>query len=312
MEPLGAEELGQRFTVRALTGAVGPTGGPQFTDTIGRLLHADEEHLVLERRDGSTTTVRRDDIVALKRLPARPRRSRRAASADAEELLRITSRGWPATHSEPLGQWECRAAAGFSRRANSVAVHGDPGLPLEEALEHIVEFAGRQAIAPLAQVIADSAWERGFLAAGWQAALPATRVHVTDLGDAPADPAVRIAVQADDDWLTHYRGTADAAVARAVLEGPARVAFLTLEEVAIARVVVTGEWAGISAVEVDPPSRHQGLARRVVTSALAWARAQGADKAYVQVTEDNATALALYRRLGFAAHHRYTYLRPPA
>ena len=79
--------------------------------------------------------------------------------------------------------------------------------------------------------------------------------------------------------------------------------------VAIGRVVVTGEWAGVAAVEVVPERRREGLARRIVDTALAWAVERGADKAYLQTMRDNTAALALYAPYGFVDHHEYRYLR---
>jgi GNAT superfamily N-acetyltransferase len=99
--------------------------------------------------------------------------------------------------------------------------------------------------------------------------------------------------------------------ARRVLEGPAAVGFASLDEVAIGRVVVTGEWAGLAAVEVDPGRRREGLARRIVTTMIAWAVEHGADKAYLQTMQDNHGAIALYAPFGFTDHHAYRYLTPP-
>ncbi|RLV55806.1 GNAT family N-acetyltransferase [Aeromicrobium phragmitis] len=314
MNPLGTDDVGQRVTVRALTGRLGPTGGPQFTDTVGRLVRVDEEHLAIERRDGSITHVERAAIVAAKRIPGRPRRSRPAHGVGADDLLRITSRGWPAVHSEPLGEWELRAAGGFTGRANSAAVHGDPGLPFAEALKAIVAFAERHAIAPAAQVVVGSPWHGRFLDAGWEplrTSRPGAIVQVADIGAHEPDPAVTITSRASEEWLARYGRVEDPAIARAVLEGPERVGFATLEGSAIGRVVVTGEWAGLAAVEVDPAERRRGLARRLVTSCLAWAVGQGADKAYLQVMRDNLPARQLYAPFGFATHHEYLYLQPP-
>ncbi|MFD1860684.1 GNAT family N-acetyltransferase [Aeromicrobium camelliae] len=274
MEPLDSDDVGQRVTVRAATGQTGPTGGPQFTDTVGRLVRVEPDHFVIERRDGSTRAVPRAAVVAAKRVPARPKRSRAAREVSADDLMRITSRGWPAVHSEPLGEWELRAAGGFTGRANSVAVHGDPGMPFADALDAVAAFAERHGVAPAAQVVVGSRWHQRFLDAGWQrprSTRPGAIVQVADLGTYAPDPLVRIEPSASEAWLAHYGRVEDLDVARAVLEGPERVGFAMLEDAAIGRVVVTGEWAGLAAVEVDPAHRRRGLARRVVAACLAWA-----------------------------------------
>ena len=53
------------------------------------------------------------------------------------------------------------------------------------------------------------------------------------------------------------------------------------------------------------------MARRLVQSALKWARQRGARSAWLQVEADNAQALALYRALGFDEIYRYHYRQPP-
>ena len=85
-----------------------------------------------------------------------------------------------------------------------------------------------------------------------------------------------------------------------MLEGPRTVGFVSIGDpaVAIGRVVVTGEWAGVAAVEVVPERRREGLARRIVDTALAWATERGADKAYLQTMRDNTAASPSTRRTG--------------
>ncbi|WP_170931181.1 GNAT family N-acetyltransferase [Aeromicrobium sp. PE09-221] len=312
---LGREQIGQRLSVRSLTGGRGPSGGPEATDTIGVLVAVDADSVVLERRDGHRIRLITDRIVAARTVPLRPRRRQPATAIDAEELTRITSRGWPAVVSESLGDWELRVAGGFTGRANSAAVHGDPGVPFPEAAARVIDFAVRHEIAPLAQVVVASTWERRFAEAGWEpigGSRPGAIVQVADIGEVEHDPAIDFSSTADDTWLRHYGRVEDPSLARTVLEGPDRVAFATLDDVAIARVVVTGLWAGLSAVEVDPRHRRRGLARRLMRGCLAWAAERGADKAYLQTMQDNAPALALYAPLGFTTHHAYVYLRPPA
>lgn len=308
---------GKRVVIRFVVPGRGPSGGPAMTDVVGRLVEVDQEAASVERRDGSLARVPLADVVTWKVVPDRPRRTRPAASFSDDELTRITSRGWPAVVSEPLGEWELRASGGFTGRANSVAVHGDPGLPFDDALAAVTAFYDSHGATPKAQVVIGSDHEPGFVDAGWTPGTqerPGAIVQVADLRAAfEPDPAARVTAAVDEDWLRLYPRAVDPEVARAVLEGPRTVGFVSIGDptVAIGRVVVTGEWAGVAAVEVVPERRREGLARRIVDTALSWATERGADKAYLQTMRDNTAALALYAPYGFIDHHEYRYLQPP-
>ncbi|MBC7594015.1 MAG: GNAT family N-acetyltransferase [Kineosporiaceae bacterium] len=318
--------IGKRMVVRYVVAGFGPSGGPAMTDVVGRVLALDARHVTVEKRDGSTVDVDLAAVVAAKIVPPSPVRSRRAQAISAENLTRITSRGWPAAVSEALGEWELRAASGFTGRANSVAVHGDPGMPFAEAIARVVSFYADQQLPPLAQVIVGSAGEKLFRDAGWspvEGRPGGAIVQVAELADsAEIEPGsvgdAVVDVHVTDEWLTRYRRVdEDPIAARAVLEGPATVGFLSIANpitgspiVAIGRVVVTGEWAGLSCVEVAPEARRQGLATRIVEASIIWARGNGADKAYLQTMTDNDAAIALYAPYGFRTHHAYLYLTP--
>lgn len=314
---LDGSTVGQRVVVRYTVGGTGPSGGPAMTDVVGRVLSVDEQGVTVQGRDGRAQVVRLADVVTWKRVPDRPLRRRRAGDVDSGELTRITSLGWPAVESAWLGDWELRTSGDFTGRANSVAAHGSPGLPLERAVAEVLAFYRRHEAPALAQVVVDSAQDDAFTAAGW---VPVSGyrtgavVQVADLDPAyDADPEARIETTADDDWLARYGRVADPDLARAVMEGPPVVGFVSISRpaVAIGRVVVTGEWAGLSAVEVLPEARRRGLARRVVETSLSWAVQNGADKAYLQTMRSNEAALRLYAPYGFVDHHDYRYLQPP-
>ncbi|MGA8987959.1 GNAT family N-acetyltransferase, partial [Aeromicrobium sp.] len=235
-----------------------------------------------------------------------------------DDLTRITSRGWPAIDSKQLGDWELRASRGFTGRANSVAVHGSPGLPMDRALERVREFYAAHGIPALAQLVIGSSAEREFVDAGWvprSAHHGGAVVQVADLDPVyPRDPEAVVHDAVDDQWLARYgRADLDPETARTILQKPRTVGFVSIGTpvLAIARIVVTGEWAGISAVEVEPDARGQGLGRRAVDASLAWAVEHGADKAYLQTMRSNAAALALYGPYGFVDHHDYRYLEAP-
>jgi ribosomal-protein-alanine N-acetyltransferase len=63
---------------------------------------------------------------------------------------------------------------------------------------------------------------------------------------------------------------------------------------------------------VAPARRRNGLGRRLVDTAIAAARAAGAERVYLEVRESNAEARAFYMKLGFAeSGRRSAYYRDP-
>ena len=94
-----------------------------------------------------------------------------------------------------------------------------------------------------------------------------------------------------------------------------RAAFASVRDagrvVAIARGTVDDGWLGITAVEVDPAVRRQGLAGTVTAALWKWGREQHAARTYLQVSSENVAAVALYDRLGYWVHHDYRYRLDP-
>lgn len=291
--------------------------GTGLRDIVGHVRRADPaEGLLVERRDGELVPIPSGTVRFLRVVPDRPLRRRPAARISPEDLMRVASRGWPAIESVRLGDWELRASGGFTGRANSVATHGDPGT--DDPIGAVTRFYVERGLPPVAQVVVGSSAERLFTRAGWRpldGPSSGAIVQVADLVDPPpADPDAVVADQASDLWLRHYGKVddpdPDPDLARAVLEAPETVGFVSISDVAIGRVVVTGEWAGLAAIEVDPDHRRRGLGRRVVRTCLAWAAEHGADKAYLQVHDQNAASLALHAAFGFVDHHAYRHLTP--
>jgi GNAT superfamily N-acetyltransferase len=68
---------------------------------------------------------------------------------------------------------------------------------------------------------------------------------------------------------------------------------------------------GISLVTVDPAHRRRGLGRAIVGALARWAAGAGAARAYLQVEERNAVAVAMYAPLGFTTHHAYVTWTAP-
>ncbi|MFF4601658.1 GNAT family N-acetyltransferase [Streptomyces sp. NPDC001339] len=184
-------DVGKRVSIRRRTGA--GEGEPAFTDVVGVLTSWDESVLSITRRTGECVRVEESSLVAAKVVPARPPR-RRTPATTARELQEVAARGWPAVETERLGEWTLRASGGFTRRANSVLPLGDPGLPLDAALEHIGRWYGVRGLPPVIAVATGRTESDEALAAeldrrGW-AAEGHTRVRISalaPLADTAAD-----------------------------------------------------------------------------------------------------------------------------
>ncbi|GAB2856538.1 GNAT family N-acetyltransferase [Streptomyces deserti] len=314
-----AADVGKRVSVRSLIEHAAP--GEKFTDTVGVLTSWDKGVLLVTRKDGESVRIPESALVAGKVVPSAPAR-RRGPAASYEELARVTARAWRPVESERLGEWELRAAGGFTRRANSVLPLGDPGVPLDEALTAVRRWYGRRGLPAYLQTATGAegtqellcaelekrGWVREVTAELWVGAL----APVADRGE--PDPVV-LSRTADEAWLARYQRKGVSEVALRVLGSGPSVWFATVPgpgaPAAIGRCVVDGRWAGFAAVEVDPALRRRGLATAVMAALARQALDEGASAAWLQVETDNAAARELYAGMGFAAHHAYHHYRAP-
>lgn len=295
-----------------------------FTDTVGVLTSWTDGVLLITRKSGESVRVAESSLVAGKVVPSAPAR-RRGRAASFGELTRTTARAWRPVESEWLGEWELRAAAGFTRRANSVLPLGDPGLPLDEALAAVRRWYGERGLPAYVQTATGAegtqealcaelerrGWVREVTAEVWTGAL----APVADLAEGAG---VELSRAADEAWLARYQRKGVSEVALRVLGSGPSVWFATVPgagagaPAAIGRCVVDGRWASFAAVEVDPAYRRRGLATTVLAALARRALEEGASAAWLQVETDNAGARALYAGMGFAAHHAYHHYREPA
>lgn len=279
--------------------------------------------LRITRKNGESVRVAESSLVAGKVVPSAPAR-RRGPAASYGELARISARAWRPVESERLGEWELRAADGFTRRANSALPLGDPGVPLAEALTAVRGWYAARGLPayvqtatgaegaqePLCAELERRGWVREVTAELWVGPL----APVADPGGEPS--GVVLSREADEAWLSRYRRTGVSEAALRVLHSGPSVWFATVPggpgaPAAIGRCVVDGRWAGFAAVEVDPARRRRGLATAVMAALARRALDEGASAAWLQVEDGNAGARALYDRMGFAAHHAYHHYRAP-
>jgi GNAT superfamily N-acetyltransferase len=317
--------------------------GATLTDAVGTLTTRDDATLTVETSRGPVTIERRR-VVAAKEVPPRP--SRRGAAHLAlsmADLQRVMALSWGAAEAEPLGDWTLRASSGFTQRGNSVVPVGDPGVPLADAVVRAEDWyaarglpakfavAGPEGFDPADDPLGALLLSRGYTLGCVTLALTATTAAVAAAD--PGGPAVVTSPEPGDAWLAAYRRTRAtvAGAMEAVLMGSPRQVFghiapggglsqqLGLRAsdaagtapIALGRLGVARGWAGLGAVWTDPAYRRRGLAAHLTARLAAEAGDAGIRLMHLQVEDDNAAALALYRRLGFDTHSAYAYLTSP-
>jgi GNAT superfamily N-acetyltransferase len=249
------------------------------------------------------------------------------------ELEQVAAGHWRAAEEERLGDWLLRAARGFTGRANSALATGDPGLPLDDALAAVTDWYRARGLPPMIAVpmpLPDQAApphlldghlaERSWPARSGPAFVMTCRTDVA-AGPPGLRPGLELRTEPEPDeaWLAmyHYRGQDLPPVARDLLLSAPWQSFVAIHDAggapaAIARVSVSGGWAGITAVEVARSRRRQGLGTAITRAACAEAARQGADHVFLQVEVCNTAALSLYERCGFRYSHWYQYRVGPA
>ncbi|WP_052809863.1 GNAT family N-acetyltransferase [Streptomonospora alba] len=221
---------------------------------------------------------------------------------------------WPAAEVETRSGWRLAWSEGVTRRANS-AVRLEAVAPVEA----VEEFYRGRGTAPCVQIWPGDEELDGRLARRGYGAQGATRALVRDLSEhPPAAHGAEVAVDSRPDaaWRALWEEAGQSAdrmpALHRILDRAPTVGY-ALDSGGDARgcVVLDGVWAGVYAMVTRSGQRGRGLAGAVLEALLEWARAQGAERSYLLVEEDNAAALRVYERAGFVSECVYHYRVAP-
>lgn len=93
----------------------------------------------------------------------------------------------------------------------------------------------------------------------------------------------------------------------------ARYAYLQKAGVSLAAgtACISRDWLSVHGMRTLPHAQGQGLGTSLLTAFVSLAHPRGIARAFLQVEADNAPALALYRRFGFATAWTYHYWKAP-
>jgi GNAT superfamily N-acetyltransferase len=233
-----------------------------------------------------------------------------------EQLERVGYDLWRAPQVEELDGWRLRFAYGVTGRANSVWPNDHNGMPLDAKLERVEAWYSARGM-PARFQLTEAAKPAGLgallLARGYEWRGDPVSVEVADVDEVVARSSgeAELADNADDAWVELWTGTRRFErldVARAILiSSPGQTAFARVDDVAVGRGVVLGDWFGITSMATAPAARRRGHAHAIVHALARWAQQLGATRALLQVEETNVPARRLYGGLGFAVNHSYRY-----
>ncbi len=318
---ISAADVGSRVSVRRKL-AEGGLG-----DVLGELTAWADGVLTVRRKDGSSVSVAQIDLVAGKVVPARRVIARRHDLIGDADLEEVAALGWQGLETERLGGWLLRASGGWTGRANSALPIGDPGREPEAAIDAVVDWYRARDLSPMFQVPLPlrADLDARLEARGWECLYGVGGISLMS-GDVatvlaaagperPDLPPVTLRSTPSPGWLSVYRYR-DGDLPRVAVDVLRKAAAPVFAEVmldgatvATGRGAVDAGWLGISAMETTDAVRRRGLARHVLLALTRHAAAAGARHVYLQVSAENAGAVALYAGLGLTVHHNYHYRR---
>lgn len=318
-----AVQVGERVVARRDFGGV-------HSDVIGHVLSVDPLVIRPQEVGGYPSSldaveIPPEQLKIIKRLSPRTVRN-----SDIRAVEVATAAAFPGKEHTWTsdGQWLMRAGDGVTGRSNSAVPLGPSAGFLPVPFDEIEAFYARHDL-PVCLAIPERIGKPAekLVAAqpeAWELE-PEILVMVRDLDELPALSDVHFAIdeQPDSEWLNlyHFRGKALPPLAleylRSHIEGTmgfGRLLSPAGETIAITRGTLTESgdgtvWLGYSAVEVAEGWRRKGLGTALGAHMLAWGKAHGAEKAYLQVVAHNTAGIRLYEKLGFLEQHRHRYAR---
>lgn len=248
----------------------------------------------------------------------------------ARRIEEASLNAWPALHQLLYDGWLLRFSRGFTKRANSVNPIYTPASgpdSNEQMLEKVrycenlyaresqptvfrlTSLNGQQGLDALLQ-------ERDYQQTGHSLVL---HLNLADLKAAAPDvPGNSLMLAGMDEWLEIYAAltalpTPARSLHRAILGGIyGQLAMAARSDanghrIACGLGVLEAELIGLFDIYTHEDARRQGQGGRIVRDLLRWGQTAGAAHGYLQVASDNASALRLYRSMGFGELYRYWY-----
>jgi len=233
----------------------------------------------------------------------------------------LSLNAWPSLQTVVYDGWMLRFAHGYTRRANSVNPLYVSTLEAEQKIsfcENLYESKNLPVTFKMTGQVYPSDLDERLAAHGYQKDAP-TSVQVLDLDFATLDewPEVNLEGELSEEWLDHFcRMSSISAINRDTLRKiltsiVPRHCFASLQSegqiAACGLGVLQAEYVGLFDIVTNAAYRRRGYGTQIVKTILAWGLQNSARHAYLQVMLNNAAALNLYSKLGFAEMYQYWY-----
>lgn len=237
------------------------------------------------------------------------------------DVERATIAAWPAGETEQHSGWFFLAASGVTGRVNAVWPLTWQGGDVDAAIDDAERWYAARGMPPRFKLTGDAyapadlperLAQRRYAPTVHTLVMTRTLSRVALTGSVDLSPrmtplfeqALRDSTPNADE-LDERRAIA--------LRAPKPTAFAVRADagapLAIGMSAIAGSLAGIFLMRTVPAARRQGHARHILRALLAWAAAQGAANAFLQVEADNAPAVKLYESEGFSALTSYRFWR---
>jgi N-acetylglutamate synthase len=247
--------------------------------------------------------------------------------ADIESLERATLQAVAPEQVHELPGWLLPMDSGTVGRAHSaVPLSHGPCDPVQ--VDQVLGVYRAHAFRPILRLPELSSFDaaRSHLRALGFASDPPTLTQIGDVDHLLASLAdvggegVDLAARPDADWMAMFLGEGfdpvDGASRAGSLARATGTRYASVREggqtLACGAASFGEGWLGVHGLRTATSQRGRGLAARLLWAVASEARRRGIERVYLQVHASSASALALYRRVGFETAWTYTYWRPGA